>query len=825
MIKRFKCKGMVGIPDCDIKLGNEKKIVITGPNGSGKTSLLKQITHPLSSHDKYNRLKTGVDEGSIEMEINFHGINYKIQHLYNRSKPGQSPKVMSYLFKEENGVYNNLVENGLPTNFKSVVEKELCYSDYLYNILNIGSHNKGLIEQTTAERLDYLKKVTNQDVLTVLKDNVNNNFSQYSNNGKYISNEISKMGNIEDMKRRMSILQSKSIELTNQRDSYQLEYNNLDNVDISVLDEKIELRSQYRNQLNMYTNLRVTLEEIVDDKNTLPELTYNMIYNKLIQVLTKEETRLDFLTEKINNLNSELLQIKDLNNEELLLEKETLENQVNEVMSKYKNKEFPELNNYIDLAHVEKSIFIIESYILPLLDSITDTNVILELIENDSIDTYIKEIQVKLDKLIEEKDKIIYDLEQLHVASNITELSYPSECKIPTCQLRVEYEQQIKNLNINQILKSRQLEVNNEINRYGEIYRDREAIVNTLKDTINRITNVKLLEVSNLFDEYSLVDLFKDKKINKILTKTKEFVMFIKDTNDLELIQIKLESLKNIVKTTEDNSKEKLNKINSSLEELNIEEKELMRRISDLHLKKSKLEKEEFSDNMKSLKYSDIEIDKQKKWDLIETLSKEIDTINEIDIKKEKLFDLVKQKNIELKENTDEYYKLKEGLERVSLLTKDFDNTRKHVEKLKVLKDVVGKLLPARIMDSYLDEVAKLVNFLLDGIMTIRFDTSDGIEIYSTIKAEERPASVMSQGEKSMLSIALLIAFKRIIQWDVISVDEGSAALDEENKDKYMTMITRYIEAVDTISQIFIVSHDFFVSEGMDVRILRMEEL
>ena len=716
------------------------------------------------------------------------------------------------------------MENGLPTNFKSVVGKELCYSDYLYNILNIGSHNKGLIEQTTSERLYYLKKVTNQDVLTVLKDNVNNNFTQYSNNGKYISNEISKMGDIEDMKRRMSILQSKSIELTNQRDSYQLEYNNLENVDISILDEKIELRSQYRNQLNMYNNLRVTLEEIVDDKNTLPELSYNLVYNKLIQVLTKEETRLDFLTEKINNLNSELLQIKDLNNEELLLEKETLERQVNEVMSKYKNKEFPDLIN-VTVDNLDRSVFIIENYILPTMENITDTSTILELIEKENIEEYSKEIQIQLDKLIEEKDKITFDLEQLHVASNIAELSYPSECKIPTCQLRVEYELQIKNLNINQILKNRQIEISNDINRYGEIYRERESIVTTIKDTLGRIENVKLLDVANLFGDYKLVDLFRDTIINKILVKIKEFIMYIKDTNDLELIYVKLESLKNIVKTTEDNSKEKLNKINSSLEELNIEETELMRRISSLYDKKNKLEKEEFSENIKSLKYSDIEKDKQKKWDDIEILSKEIDTINEIDTKKEKLYEQVKQKNIELKENTDEYYKLKEGLERVSLLTKDFDNTRKHIEKLKVLKEIVSRVLPARIMDSYLDEVAKLVNFLLDGIMTIRFDTSDGIEIYSTIKAEERPASVMSQGEKSMLSIALLIAFKRMIKWDVISVDEGSAALDEDNKDKYMSMITRYIEAVDTISQIFIVSHDFFVSEGMEVRILRMEEL
>ena len=83
----------------------------------------------------------------------------------------------------------------------------------------------------------------------------------------------------------------------------------------------------------------------------------------------------------------------------------------------------------------------------------------------------------------------------------------------------------------------------------------------------------------------------------------------------------------------------------------------------------------------------------------------------------------------------------------------------------------------------------------------------------------------MSQGEKSILSVALLIAFKKMIKWDVISIDEGSAALDEDNTDRFINMVTRYMEAVDTVKQVFIVSHDFFVSDGMDIRIIKMENL
>ena len=56
MINSFESHGLVGVPDCNIGLGEEKIVIIKGPNGSGKTSLLRQITHPLSSHNRFNKL-------------------------------------------------------------------------------------------------------------------------------------------------------------------------------------------------------------------------------------------------------------------------------------------------------------------------------------------------------------------------------------------------------------------------------------------------------------------------------------------------------------------------------------------------------------------------------------------------------------------------------------------------------------------------------------------------------------------------------------------------------------------------------------------------
>ena len=139
------------------------------------------------------------------------------------------------------------------------------------------------------------------------------------------------------------------------------------------------------------------------------------------------------------------------------------------------------------------------------------------------------------------------------------------------------------------------------------------------------------------------------------------------------------------------------------------------------------------------------------------------------------------------------------------------------------MKTIVSQDLPSRIFEGYLFEVARTVNSLLDGFMSIRFDVTDGVDIICNRASIERHASDLSQGEKSMLSIALLIAFKNKTDWDIISIDEGDSTLDEANKDGFMEMVTRYTDTIDSIRQVFIVSHNFVNIEGLDVKVINLE--
>ena len=819
MIKRFKSKGIMGIPDCDIKLGSEKKIIITGPNGSGKTSLLKQITHPLASHDRINRLKQGVEEGFTEMEIEYYGRSYKVQHIYTRSKPGKSPKVMSYLFKLVNGGWLNLVENGLPTLFKAVVENELDYSDYLYEILNIGSHNKGIIDQTNANRLDYLKKVTNQDMLTIIKENVNNNFTQYSNNKKYISNEISKLGNVEDMTRRIKILQNEALVLSKDKENLSKELAIIENTDDSLIDE-LTLR---KNDLNeKYYQLDILLRLLSPYSNDFDKVTYYIVKNTLDKSYVKINTKLDNITERIVKLNEDLLKVKEMDTSELIKERDEIKNKIKNIEDNHKGKTYPEIDN----DSISKYIFTIEEQLIPIIVSIDGVGKAKSVLKDDSFRKLGFSTLENIEKINQEITKVKSDLENLSFSKNLIKLDYPKECQFPKCKLRVEYEEQIEKMNVYQILNDTLLTKEKERDNLNDLLLEEERLKNQLIEFTNILYNNKIISmINNNFKKVNIEDTLDVVFLYKITDKLKSCKIYNMDMIELDKLNTKLESLSYVVKSSEDNTRDKLNGIKTEISELEEEEKELKSKLYTLDKNLNKFKEVSIDESLYKLDVNSINEEKTDYLNKIDSIDKEIEKISNMITRKRELNDAIIIKNKELQTNTDEYYKLKETINRVNLLSKDFSKTNEHVEKLKVLREVVSRLLPAKILESYLIDISKLVNYLLEDSMRIRFDTTDGIEIYCTIRGEERPVSVMSQGEKSILSVALLIAFKKMIKWDVISIDEGSAALDEDNTDRFMNMITRYIEAIDTVNQVFIVSHDFFVSDGMDIRIIKMENL
>lgn len=810
MIKRFKSKGLVGIPDCDITFNDEKIVLITGPNGSGKTSLLKQITHPLSSHDRINRLKNGVEEAETQMEIDFYGNEYKIIHIYTRTKT--SPKVLSYLWKKVNNDWINLVENGLPTNFKSMVEKEFDYYDHLFPVLNIGSHNRGMIDMTNNERLEYLKKITKEDILTKIKENVNSKYTEYNANGKYISNEISKIGDMDELIRRMEILNNESIRLTQERDNLTKKKAKLSSENLDTTELEIELK-------NKKESIRV-IKSVYDELKKFDDI--NKSYNDIIGELEKEnvgiDTKIEYIGNDILKINEELLTIEnaDVNidgKDDLLKRKEKIEEEI-------KDNKFPDISedelNYL-LGVIEK---------LPkLLENIERTDrfkkYLIHGIDND---------KNRIHKEIIECENNITDyqhkLDELSFSKNLLNLSVPDNCKITTCQLRLEHEQQMEKYNIQNTYK-------NEIQKYREKYDklNEEYTVliddNVILSSFYTILGDKDRFIRNIneYGNFRIEDFIEKKTVSDFNIILNNNLFHLKSLRDLESVNKELSRINMVEEAISKGYLERKIKLNEKISKLEIEEKDLTAQRNTITNKIKMLLKLEITDDLKSVSVKDLDHMYEKMYSKIPELETEINTIQNKEKELILLDEEIKKKNVEMKENTEAFFDCKNESKRISNLEKEFTDIQNHLIKLKSLRDIVSKSLPAKIMDSYLYDVSKLVNYLLEDIMNVRFDTSEGVEIICNIRGEERPANVLSQGERSMLSVALLIAFKKSLKWDIISIDEGSAALDEFNKDRFINLVTKFIESIDTIGQVFIVSHDIVVADGMDMRILRMGEL
>ena len=172
-------------------------------------------------------------------------------------------------------------------------------------------------------------------MLTIIKENVNNNFTQYSNNKKYISNEISKLGDVEDMTRRIKILQNEALVLSKDKENLSKELAIIENTDDSLIDE-LTLR---KNDLNeKYYQLDVLLRLLSPYSKDFDKVTYYIVKNTLDKSYVKINTKLDNITERIVKLNEDLLKVKEMDTSELIKERDEIKNKIKSIEDNHKGK-------------------------------------------------------------------------------------------------------------------------------------------------------------------------------------------------------------------------------------------------------------------------------------------------------------------------------------------------------------------------------------------------------------------------------------------------------------------------------------------------------
>ena len=803
MIRKFVSKNILGIPDMDIELGDEKIVIIKGPNGSGKTSLLKQITHPLSSHDRFNRLKPGEEEGHIITYLTYKNRDYKIQHLYKRDK--KSVKVLSYLAKKIDNNYVELVDNGLPTKFTDIANKELDYDKYMYDILNIGVSNKGLVDGTNVERIEYLKKILKLDILDNIKNNVLDNLKERNANLKYIKNKLSEFSPLAEINNQRNKLKEVSIDIDNKISIKEKELSKL-----NLLEDKTD---SLKDELFLYKN---ELSDLSNIKNILSKVDSNISLEKLKDEIKDEinnvKNNISKYDSDIDRINSDLMNIKEVDITSLKKEKESLLNSIDIFKEKYSdilNK--GSLPSIIENETIyEKKRKVIEN-IRELSDGYSLDELSENLTEYDNLDLMVKEVEDELDKVREEIFDDKEKLNKINLSTNLVNKEVPSECEIPKCPLRLELERQLKELDVYNILnkniKNNEENLDRLNDNYSYVkakYKSLKRIKENLNDINYDIKNGSLILLDEEYDE-----------IVKIL-------FFIKDNKEYDNNLKNLERVNTLIELDSNVGSGKRDKLLSEIKDLSFKKD----RETDILMKLMKKEKEvniSLNDyNNLSIKKNDLDNHITKVNNKIEELNNSIRNYSNNKININNLKEDIKKLKEKLQKITDEYYRLDNNISSIKKYTLEFEETEKEVNELSILREIINKKLPGKILENFLFDVANSVNNLLEDFMTIRFDIKEGIDILVNRDGIERLASDLSQGEKSILAMALLMVFKKNVSWDIISFDELDATLDESNKDKFIYMLRDYSELINSLSQIFIVTHTDFQDDGMDMKVIRL---
>ena len=632
-----------------------------------------------------------------------------------------------------------------------------------------------------------------------IKNNILDQIKEKNGSYKFIKSKLEEFLPIDTLKKKVVDIKNKSKEIDlniKSREKELLEISS-NTYDTEKIEEEVK---KYNIQKRDLSNLYNILKD--KDKNT----TYNSLLEQLKLDKDLNNKDLAVYDSNIDRINTEIMNIKSVDNSKLTNEKKLLNDKINKFNEKYGNYKRYWKYSMDELQSIKESI----NYSIDISSNFSYD--ILEKFKNNNKDDFDKvpdELKDKISNIEIELDDCNNKLEKINLSTNLINLKVPDDCGIPTCPLRLELKRQLDEFDVYNLLKDKKKSLEKELPILNEEYEEAKNISNILKSIENKFNRFNFI--------YSFLSLEED------LNKVNDELFFLKFSEENKSNIKSLQKVEELLKISIDNG---INKKKSLLEELQKYKSNRENILSSINKLDKKLNKYKLDLSDHNMAYMKIDEINEKINTVNIVLNNYTDKLREAtntEIIINNLNNEISDLRSKLQSLTDEYYKLKNQYEESKKYTNEFDKVSKDISDLNLIREVVNKKLPGKIIENYLNDVSNTVNNLLEDFLTIRFDTSDGIEIVINREGIERPSSALSQGERSILSMSLLLAFKKNIPWDIISFDELDATLDENNKSKFIYMLRDFSDLIPSIKQIFIVTHSEVSEDGMDTKIINLE--
>ena len=775
-----------------IKINFTEKIqVILGTNGSGKTSLLRELTHLPSNKQNFT------DDGYKIVTSLYKGDIYVSKSSFNPDKHSLS----------KNGIE---IHNGTASVQKELVKQIFGLTPEIHELMlgNIKFH-----EMTGGLRRYWFTKLSN----------TNYDYALYVYN-KLKEEERDISGTIKLLSNRL--VQEVSNILTEDK-------LNVINEEVIQLRELLNLCLDNKHPITTQTNIIVSklnqIETIIKNRNIefkeLISLIHKFKSNVSLDILTLEDID-DKILNNISDINGLKLISNQLSSD--ILDKQSLvekltkheSNNIADIENSL-NKHYREVESLnkkittgIEIKDPNNSFTALNNIYHTLLDIFSE-------IDKTSDKRYNRDYYITLTNKRNEIEKTLIDINKLQIENNtkkdkIDSIKKHNFIECPKCNNKWinnydhdSYLLLIKNI---ELTGSEIIKVQNElINITKDIentdyyfslfnnYNDIKKIYNVLKPLWNYITDNQLLLIKPS-ECKSLLESFRNDLETTILIKDKKEK--IKELEQLKSIALKVDSL------TTERLKEEIEISNQKLFNINKETINLNIELNDLRNQKIRIVK--LKELSKDIEINTIEYEKQSKL-LIENIRKEAinDCINKIKLEltnKESL--LVKannQSNIiaDIKKQIEDY---KDKHEVLKIVVKELSPTEGLIAKglLSFINSLISK------MNSF---ISKIWLYPLSIDVTLP-SINDDIELdfkFPLTQNDDYSVSDISKGSASMCDI-INLAFNLVsmsylnLNSFPIYLDEFGKTFDSAHREAAFNSINKLVQYSE-IEQVFIVSH------------------
>lgn len=828
----------------EINLSQSKNnlILLCGPNGTGKTSLLSEL-HPFANsgnmdvRGEANLIIEGKD-GYKEIHILDKDDKYIIKHHYLFSKKTKSVK--SFITK--NGIELN--PNGNVKSFKEAVNEHLGLDHELLKLMRLGSNVTSLINMKSTNRKNFATKLFSDiEVYNGFYKKVSEEYRNIRAVMKSTADKISKF-NIQDedeFDKQIELTQCEIDNYNTDKDMIQKEINVLESKinDIKIDDEEL-VKESFK-----------SLESEINSANSLLTLVQDMNMGKKEYELTreKEKQELDLkLLECKNNIDKAISerdiyynQRQDL--EETLKRAASIEriNNLKTTINEYKVKTEQLKKELKSRTRYDKTVLLLlKDHCQKTADYIRELNIykdkdIKKLMEviltNDDISDYLESNISKHKSTYDNLNAEIISIENMNIEFNF-EIG-DNRCT-EDCPYKQFYLQTIgKKKNLTKFIEERN-KVNKEILQAEELYNLYNNLL-FIKKHIESYEHDYQIPV-----EYNYVLCFENYIIGKPIVNTsllnlaiddsEKFMMLEKYENDLigfeneyEIIKssgLDIIEIENKLLAINDKINERDNIIQSATiikqeieKELIEHERQTEEILKALTVKESIDELNKQFDSIKE-RLNEIEKLKIERSEYLTTLNRDKLELTKIKEYISRLTTKIEQ----LKFNRDTYNNLVTDHKALQLLFEDADVIRDSLN--------ASKGIPLIFLQVYLKNCPIMMNNLLDtiynGELQIEGFLIDENEFRipfnkSGIKVPD--ISFASQGESSFISIVLSLSLiiQSMTKYDIICLDELDGPLDTKNREQFIRVLYEFIRQTGS-EQIFLISHNnMFESENVDL--------